>query len=86
MAKKQEKITPVFDPTKNYTWQPTDEFTFTGLELIALHRVLAEFLTGDCNNVQNILKLSELFTLVQNKIAEYALKGTIVESTPEVVN
>ncbi len=87
MAKRTKKMAvqelPKYNPAGTYQWQTDDEFTFTGAELDTLNRTLGKFLSGAID-VPNILGLVLAANVIQNKIAQYVEKGTIVEVVQEL--
>ncbi len=86
MSKKKETTVqekPVYNPGKNYSWKPEDQFTFTGEEFGIVNKVLQDFINGDATSVQNIIKITQLYSLVQQKLAYYVSEGVVVEQTKE---
>lgn len=73
-SKKTEQTKPVYNPNKNYQWQPEDEFTLSGTEFSTLYNSLKE------------AALSPSGTSAANTVASYnILQGILVMGIEEGV-
>lgn len=70
-----------YDPSKQYQWKLEDKIEFSGKELHKLNETMTQFVQSGLSDVPMILKLMEVYAIVQNKMAEYVEKGVITEFT-----
>src|SRR5689334_8569134 len=73
---------PEFTPTKNYSWESTEKFVITGLELDKLNRALVTQ-TGDAPDFQKFLWIQEGLMVVNNILKEGFEQGLIKEVVPK---
>lgn len=76
MPKKPEKVK--FDPQKQYSWKPEDQFTMNGHEMNLIFNSLKMILNTP--EAQNIL-LVERASLAADKVLKRAVENGIVQET-----
>lgn len=69
-----------FDPTKKYSWKPTDEFTLLGQELDYIHNTIHTVVFTDLPDGQKYLALNEILKIT-SKIIQDGYYANIVEET-----
>lgn len=79
MAKIKEA--KVYDPSKNYRWEPKDHFHLSGLEFAAVYQALK-------NEVQfpggtSALQKVSAFNILEGVISQAVEAGVAIEDSPE---
>ncbi len=79
------KKAPKYDPTKNYKWEPTDEFTLTGAEFADLYNISRDMVNKP--EGVSILHKVRIFDILQKVFITGVEQDVIVEqeaTSPEV--
>lgn len=72
----------IYDPGKDYGWDPNTIISFTGMEFNILYNNLNSFIGGQITPV-NIIKIADCFSVIQNKLVQMVNSGEIKEVTKE---
>lgn len=71
-AKNRVKTAPVYDPTKPYKWEPTDEFVFSGQEFGYMYNSL---MVKKAELIQQL----DMLTLLEAKLKKAVEDGVATE-------
>lgn len=84
VVKQTEQKKPLFDPTKNYTWKPEDEFVIDGKTLQQVYNTLLAK-TQDKEWIQ-VVNEFESFKALQEVFVRGVEQGVIVEAPTQNEN
>lgn len=81
ISKKQKQESPVFDPSKNYKWEPEDEFVLGGLDYDILYKTLREATLQPAGT--SALAIVESFRILERLLVQGVESGLIKEVPKE---